>query len=277
MPKASKIGSFRKAAAADAEATRQKRSIRDANQGGEKADGEESRLLFVEDLSSANNKNEDDKTSNKNTTSRTTAPSTLIDIDATTNDSTALSRGQRKRLAKQKQYQRKQEMILTSLKLQKKEEQRKRIDGLNAIKEALLATVQPKPKNDDGDDADNAEDIVAVKPNLLKTNKTKELLVQKEAAQLSLVIQHPSFQADPFATIREHLKNTLAPDAAVQQRQAAKRLQDQRQSSSSNSSKKSNTKNKIAAASSSASSPFFKKKRKQRRARPTRSRGSKNK
>ena len=39
------------------------------------------------------------------------------------------------------------------------------------------------------------------KANMLKTNKTKKLLVQKETEQLSLVMQHPSFQQNQVTNI----------------------------------------------------------------------------
>ena len=48
-----------------------------------------------------------------------------------------LSRGQRKRNAKKEQYLRRENMILSTLALRRKDEQKKRIDGLDALKEAL--------------------------------------------------------------------------------------------------------------------------------------------
>ena len=183
-------------------------------------------------------------------------------------DTTSLSRGQRKRLAKQKQYQRRQQLILSSLKLKREEEQKKRIDGLDAIKGALLATVRKGNSEKDGEQAnesqastleDEQDEQGAPKPNMLKDNRSKRLLVEKEAAQLSLVVQHPSFQADPFATIREHLQNTLAPDAAVQKRHEIERAKErQRQQKAKEVVKKEHS---------------LKKKRNKHRVRPTRSRG----
>ena len=55
----------------------------------------------------------------------------------------ALSRGQRKRQAKRDQYLKREHMIMTSLKLKREDEQKKRIDGLDSIREALLASVAP--------------------------------------------------------------------------------------------------------------------------------------
>ena len=64
----------------------------------------------------------------------------------------SLSRGQRKRQAKRDQYLRREKLILSSLQLQKAQEQARRIDGLDAMKEALLATVVEKA----GDPVQNA-------------------------------------------------------------------------------------------------------------------------
>lgn len=131
-----------------------------------------------------------------------------------TTEQQQLSRGQRKRQAKREQYLRREQMVLASLKLKRADEQKKRIDGLDAIKEALMATVSTK---EEGADADSKQQH---RPNLLKSNKSRKRLLEKEAAQLNLVLQHPSFNADPFSTMREHLQNTLAKDAEQQKKQA---------------------------------------------------------
>jgi ABC-type dipeptide/oligopeptide/nickel transport system ATPase component len=128
-------------------------------------------------------------------------------------DETNLSRGQRKRLAKREQYLRKEKIVLSSLKLRHQDEQKKRIDGLDAIKEALLSTVSPIQ------DEPKISDLSKIKPNLMISNKSKKSLVAREVSQMSLVLQHPAFQADPFATIREHLKNTLAKDERQQKKE----------------------------------------------------------
>jgi ABC-type dipeptide/oligopeptide/nickel transport system ATPase component len=128
-------------------------------------------------------------------------------------DETNLSRGQRKRLAKREQYLRKEKIVLSSLTLRHQDEQKKRIDGLDAIKEALLSTVSPIQ------DEPKISDLSKIKPNLMISNKSKKSLVAREVSQMSLVLQHPAFQADPFATIREHLKNTLAKDERQQKKE----------------------------------------------------------
>jgi hypothetical protein len=122
-----------------------------------------------------------------------------------------LSRGQRKRQAKKDQYLKRQKLVLSTLILQKQEDQKKRIDGLDALKEALQATLTE-------DEAASSrkeppEDVQAYPQNLNKTNKSKKELTAREVSHLGLVLEHPAFQSNPFATIQEHLKNTLAGQA----------------------------------------------------------------
>lgn len=127
--------------------------------------------------------------------------------DAETKEDKQLSRGQRKRQAKKEQYLRRQNRILASLSLRKKEDQRKRIDGLDALKEALNATVPREPTI-------NQADAIS-KSNELDKNRSKKKLTAKEVSHLELVMEHPEFQSNPFSTIQEHLKNTLANQARL--------------------------------------------------------------
>jgi hypothetical protein len=130
-----------------------------------------------------------------------------------------LSRGQRKRQAKKDQYQRRQKLVLSSLQLQHEEDQKKRIDGLDALKEALLQSTAAT-------DGDNPAAPVATETpvhSMLKTNKNKKELTAREVTHLGLVLEHPSFQSNPFATIKEHLKNTLALSAQGVRAQSALR------------------------------------------------------
>lgn len=289
MPKASKTGSFRKTAAADAAA----RKIKKTSSHGERhedvtAEESQQRLASTATIPATSTAN-----------STTQSPEVAITVGGGGNSGSGneeemtaeipLSRGQRKRLAKQKQYQRKQDMIMSSLKLKYDDDQKKRIDGLDAMKEALMATVRRGvassttpttskgsfTRNDEKEQSNNDETslhgqqavnvLATTKPNLLKNQKSQKLLVQKEAAQLELVVQHPTFQANPFATIREHLKNVLAPDAILQKQQEAQRSKQQKQAASAS------PKKKMVASQRS----LFPKKRKAHRARPTRSKRSK--
>jgi hypothetical protein len=147
-------------------------------------------------------------------------------VAAHSNDDSNLSRGKRKRLAKRGQYLKKERLILSSLKLTKEEEQKKRIDGLDAIKDALLATVK---KTEGTATVESKEEKEEEKINMLKTNKSRQLLMQKEVAQMNLVMQHPAFQKDPFETIREHLKNTLAKDCAQQKKDQVKHVRERKE------------------------------------------------
>ena len=119
-----------------------------------------------------------------------------------------LSRGQRKRQAKRDQYLKRENMVLNSLQVKRMEEQKGKIDGLDAIKEALKQALK--------------QEIIASEKGMatetiIKTNKSKEKLAQKEVSHMNLVLEHPSFQINPFATIQEHLKNSLGKEAEEQQ------------------------------------------------------------
>lgn len=136
----------------------------------------------------------------------------------TTDESEKLSRGQKKRLAKREQYLRREKMVMSALKLKRQEDQKKRIDGLDAIREALLDTV--KEANEDDEKKDY------LKPNFLKSNKSRQKLFQKEVGQMQLVLEHPQFKADPLSTIREHLQNTLSKDIDRQQKEHTQHLKE---------------------------------------------------
>lgn len=154
---------------------------------------------------SENQANRDDNQQGKKTTDET-------DGDWGVPDSQQLSRGQRKRMAKRENFLRKERLILSSLRLKQDQEQKQRIDGLDAIKEALMNTTSTTSKDD-------AALIVPHQPTVVKSNKAKQRLVAEEVEHLSLVLQHPAYKADPFATMQEHLRNTLAKER--QQQEAA--------------------------------------------------------
>lgn len=129
-----------------------------------------------------------------------------------------LSRGQRKRLLKREQYLKREKMILSTLKLQRSQEQKGRLDGLDAIKEALVETIQKSREKSSTDRNTNAQEsssssTMIEKHEIAKTNKAKMDIAQKELTHLNLVLQHPSFVSNPFATMQEHLKNSLSENA----------------------------------------------------------------
>mmetsp|Transcript_385 Transcript_385/g.553 ORF Transcript_385/g.553 Transcript_385/m.553 type:complete len:227 (+) Transcript_385:149-829(+) len=134
-----------------------------------------------------------------------------------TTSNNKLSRGQRKRLAKREQYLKREKMILSTLKVQKMEEQKNRIDGLDAIKEALEQTIKEnrlkvQQQSKQGNESHDDDEAVVV-----KSNKAKKNIAQKEITHFNLVLQHPSFKSNPFATMQEHLRNTLDQEAKKQE------------------------------------------------------------
>lgn len=129
-----------------------------------------------------------------------------------------LSRGQRKRQAKREQFLKKEKMILSSLMLQRQEEQKKRIDGLDAIKQALMDT-----------SAKNAnKDTIEPKIQHISTNKAKRKLVSKEVEHMNLILQHPAFKKDPFETMQQHLRNSFAEDRKQQELLSKKRSEQEK-------------------------------------------------
>lgn len=134
-------------------------------------------------------------------------------------EQSALSRGQRKRQAKRDQYLKREKMVLNSLKLKRVEEQKKRIDGLDDIREALLATVSIANGHDDNE-------TELPRDNLLVNSRSRKRLLQQETAQMCLVVQHPRFKADPFSTLKEHLTNTMVNHVKLQQKEAIQHARD---------------------------------------------------
>ena len=131
-------------------------------------------------------------------------------------DDVVLSRGQKKRLAKREQYLNKEKMVLSSLRLQRLEEQKGKIDGLDAIRDALSEAVtsnlHSKSKLSTNSINDDSKCNKSKIP-LHNTNKAKKALANAEITHMGLVLQHPSFVANPFAAIQQHLRNSLASDA----------------------------------------------------------------
>mmetsp|Transcript_4322 Transcript_4322/g.8016 ORF Transcript_4322/g.8016 Transcript_4322/m.8016 type:complete len:226 (+) Transcript_4322:114-791(+) len=177
MPKASKVGRFRAAAKASS------RNVKSAP-------------LTAQFL--AGKKDADD------------ANAALLQIKS--EEKETLSRGQRKRLAKREQYLKREKMIMSSLRLQRLEEQKGKLDGLDAIREAL------------GDASHSSKSIMSAAKDMSKsadktkdlpcnTNKSKKTLANTEISHMGLVLQHPSFKENPFAAIQQHLRNSLAPQA----------------------------------------------------------------
>lgn len=128
--------------------------------------------------------------------------------DASTDQ--VLSRGQKKRQAKRDQYLKREKMIFSSLHIKRMEEQKGRLDGLDALKEALTKSMKANSQNAEGHLNDPERKVVT------KTNKSKKSLAQAELPHLNLVLQHPAFKSNPFAAMQEHLCNSLAKQAEEQ-------------------------------------------------------------
>jgi ABC-type dipeptide/oligopeptide/nickel transport system ATPase component len=128
-----------------------------------------------------------------------------------------LSRGQRKRLAKREQYLKREQMIMSSLKLSHEESQKNRLDGLDAIKNALAETIRHTVQHS----SRNTGSPLDKQSSVTKSNFSKKKIAHKEINQLNLVLQHPSYISNPFATIQEHLKNSFATQAEQQEKTAA--------------------------------------------------------
>lgn len=183
MPKVSKVGRFRASG----------RDVKQApllsKSGSEKATTEE-------------------ESTSKNTSNHS-------ETAAGTNNKQALSRGQRKRLAKREQYLKREKMVMSSLKLKRQDEQRGKLDGLDALREALISTHKPGKGGGKGDSKSDKEGSgsAAPQPAPCSTNKAKKNLAGREVAHMNLVLEHPSFKANPFSTLQEHLRNTLSGQA----------------------------------------------------------------
>ena len=146
------------------------------------------------------------------------------DPTGTTEKKDSLSRGQRKRQAKREQYLKREKMVMSSLRLKRLEDQKGKLDGMDSIKEAL-STVSKVQTNNTTDNPTKKEKpaTTTTTTTTTNTNRSKQNLTSTEVSHLGLVLQHPSFQSNPFATIQEHLKNTLADQANELELKASKK------------------------------------------------------
>lgn len=204
MPKVSKVGRFRASG----------RDVKQApllnKRESEKVTAEEESASTKLDGATASSRDKIGK--NIETTAADTADANTT--AAGTNNKQALSRGQRKRLAKREQYLKREKMVMSSLKLKRQDEQRGKLDGLDALREALIST--HKPGKEGGGDSKNdkeGSEYPAPQSAPCSTNKAKKNLAGREVAHMNLVLEHPSFKANPFATLQEHLRNTLSGQA----------------------------------------------------------------
>jgi ABC-type dipeptide/oligopeptide/nickel transport system ATPase component len=115
-------------------------------------------------------------------------------------------------MLKRQQYLKRELMVLSTLKIKKLEDQKGRLDGMDAIKDALTQTIQKNKQL-----SKQPEEVIDPSTDSLKSNKAKQKIAQKEMTHMNLVLQHPSFKSNPFATMQEHLRNSLAKQAEEQE------------------------------------------------------------
>ena len=137
-------------------------------------------------------------------------------------EAAALSRGQRKRLAKREQYLKREKMVMSSLRLQRLEQEKGKLDGLLAIREALGEACSSQPPKSLASDAKETKSDAMKKPTC-NTNRSKKAIANREISQMGLVLEHPSFRENPFAAIQQHLRNSLAPEAEQMKQKSQKR------------------------------------------------------
>ena len=101
-------------------------------------------------------------------------------------------------------------MVMSSLRLQRLEEQKGKLDGLDLIREALGESLSesspPKSKIPTTTQNEKKKEIKC------NTNKSKKTLAATEITHMGLVLQHPSFKSNPFSAIQQHLRNSLSSD-----------------------------------------------------------------
>ncbi len=108
---------------------------------------------------------------------------------------------------------------MSSLRLQHLEEQKRKLDGLDAIREAL-GEASSKPLTSDAKEMKTDMRKMLTSCN---TNKSKKAIANREISHMDLVLQHPSFNQNPFAAIQQHLRNSLAPEAEQMKQESHKR------------------------------------------------------
>ena len=115
-------------------------------------------------------------------------------------------------------------MVMSSLRLQRLEEQKGKLDGMDLIREALgesLSESPPKAKIPTTTQNEKKKEIKCT------TNKSKKTLAATEITHMGLVLQHPSFKSNPFSAIQQHLRNSLSSDREKLAVESKKRSQEE--------------------------------------------------
>eukprot|EP00816_Leptocylindrus_hargravesii_P003922 CAMPEP_0196820304 /NCGR_PEP_ID=MMETSP1362-20130617/74699_1 /TAXON_ID=163516 /ORGANISM="Leptocylindrus danicus, Strain CCMP1856" /LENGTH=95 /DNA_ID=CAMNT_0042199135 /DNA_START=552 /DNA_END=839 /DNA_ORIENTATION=+ len=77
--------------------------------------------------------------------------------------------------------------------------------AVSALKDAI-GVVSESAKNDATSDKGGTH----LSMKRVKSNRGKKRLQNEEVMHMSLVLQHPQFNEDPFGTLQEHLRNSVA-------------------------------------------------------------------
>ena len=139
-------------------------------------------------------------TDESNTTSKDNSGETY-NLDEQ-NDDNNLSRGQKKRLARRSEFLKKLEVVNSSLKIGEKAKAKK----VGTFQQPMLS-LKDALSNLEKKELEKKE-ALRNKPQFV-SNKSKKNVALTELSHFKLVLQHPTFQSDPFSTIMEHLDNTL--------------------------------------------------------------------
>lgn len=139
-----------------------------------------------------------------------------------------LSSGQLKRRAKREKYLRRKEMVLSSLRLRKLEEQKGQLDGLDALRDALptsksiRAAKEAAAVSGISEAPPSPSEQLETSSSVIGSNRAKKNLAGREITHMNLVLEHPSFQENPFDAITIHLRNTLASQGEAQLQESMK-------------------------------------------------------
>lgn len=123
--------------------------------------------------------------------------------DSTQGAGEKLSKGQKKRLESKQKVMRK-----LGLDTQHTAEFDKKLDPSLSNFEAEMKFILQGASNEGG----GMQQQSIIKPaamSVIRTNKMKKEVAVREAARMKLVLQHPTFQANPFDAINQHLTQML--------------------------------------------------------------------
>mmetsp|Transcript_28906 Transcript_28906/g.52327 ORF Transcript_28906/g.52327 Transcript_28906/m.52327 type:complete len:150 (+) Transcript_28906:122-571(+) len=109
-----------------------------------------------------------------------------------------------KRLMKHKAFREVIAQEVAKKELVRKEASGKGTFNVLSLSSALTDGALPKPKKNVG----GSNNVQMSKP---RKNKAKKSVGTRELAQFQAVLAHGAFQANPLATLKEHLTNTCRP------------------------------------------------------------------